>query len=80
MTPPHIDPSRLHRTALAALPDILAELPYRARYAVWGNVRYAYLDIAGPVLDTRDGCEAPHAEQSGKAVVTETVLCLHGEP
>lgn len=80
MTPPHIAPERVHRTPAAALPDILPDLPYRARYATYGNLRYAWLDIDGPVLDTHTGREAPDAEAQAKLVVTETVLCLHGEP
>lgn len=77
MTPPSISPSRIYRTPPDRFHDI-PDFPYEPLYAHWGNLRYAYVDILGPIIDVKVGQVVSYTPTH--AVKTETVLCLHGEP
>lgn len=77
---PHLDPSKVHRTSSADLPDVLPDFPYKPLYANYGTLRYAWIKVLGPVIDLSSGKEASAEQAAKQAVKTETVLCLHGEP
>lgn len=77
MTPPSIEPSRIYRTPSDRFSDI-SDFPYVPLYGHWANLRYAYVDILGPVIDVKVGQVVTYTPIH--PVKTETVLCLHGEP
>lgn len=78
--PPYVEPELVYRTPSDRF-DSLPGFPYRARFSTWGNLRYAYVDVEGPLLDVKSGSPIDEAHISAHHKVrTETVLCLHGEP
>jgi len=77
MTPPSIEPSRIYRTPEHRFKDVPG-FDYEPQYAHWGNLRYAFIDVLGPVIDTTNGHVVK--TKTEHPIQTETVLCLHGEP
>lgn len=77
MSPPSIEPSRIYRTPDHRFKN-LPDFDYEPRYAHWGNLRYAYIDILGPTFDAMNGQIVTNKVEH--PVQTETILCLHGEP
>jgi haloalkane dehalogenase len=77
MTPPSIEPGRIYRTPDHRFKD-LPDFDYEPLYAHWGNLRYAYIEVLGPVIDSKTGQVVNGTVK--QSVQTETVLCLHGEP
>lgn len=79
MAPPSIDPERIYRVPeqrFSGLPDF----SYTPRYDHFGNVRYAFIDEVGPVIDLKTGQVVSDLTEIASPIKTETVLCLHGEP
>lgn len=81
MTLPSVEPSRVYRTPehrFHGLPDF----PYETLYSHYGSLRYAYVEVSGPVLDLKTGAIVPQSAvmAASSTIQTETVLCLHGEP
>jgi haloalkane dehalogenase len=79
MTPPSIAPDRLYRTPPERFEKI-PDFPYEPLYSHWGNIRYAYYEVLGPIIDVETGKTVPSSSHACLALQTETVLCLHGEP
>ena len=77
MTPPSIEPTRVYRTPAHRFHGI-PDFAYEPHYGHWGNLRYAYIDVTGPVIDLKVGQGVDYSPVH--PVRTETVLCLHGEP
>lgn len=79
MAPPSLLPERIHRTPEERFKDV-PDFPYTPHYDFWGNLRYAYIDLLGPVYDSRTGIQVSGELSKNAKIVTETILCLHGEP
>lgn len=77
MTPPSISPDRIYRTPSHRFNGI-PDFPYEPKYAHWGNLRYAYIDHVGPVMDVKVGQIVTYTPS--QPIRSETILCLHGEP